>query len=298
MLNDNNEFESVDKSQNIQGTFNEFSLYFEDEGLCEFEEVFNLLLETTTKSMNVEIPKPTFVNGEYNIAFSAFPVQTKALGKIATILVFIGGVQVDDETAVFFSGHAGWRPGEDEGNLDRFSQLLKLFKGITIDDSKISLNSFTPAKIIKKYVDESKLLNSYDEQQSNFVTILKDQISYSQEKTFEFDTMTFAVPDGYRMGKDDGENKGWTYIVPDNTPKSANHIDATPLSIAVTSEPCNYGQFDDSKLDKMELVLKLQGQLDASISVQRVVIDWDCSYLYQRFMMRAIQHTTRLKAFF
>ena len=102
MLNDNNEFESVDKSQNIQGAFNEIDLYFEDEGLCEFEEVFNLLLETTTEKMNVDIPEPTFVRGEYNIAFSAFPVQTKALGKIATILVFIGGVQVDDETAILF----------------------------------------------------------------------------------------------------------------------------------------------------------------------------------------------------
>ena len=108
--------------------------------------------------------------------------------------MFIGGVQVDDETAILFTGHSGWRPGEDEGNLERFSLLLKLFKGITIDENKISLNSFTPAKIIKKYVDESKLLNSYDEQQSNIVTILKDQISYSQEKTFEFDSMTFSVP--------------------------------------------------------------------------------------------------------
>ena len=55
MLNDNNKFESVDKSQNIQGAFNEFSLYFEDEGLCEFEKVFNLLLETSTKSTKLVI---------------------------------------------------------------------------------------------------------------------------------------------------------------------------------------------------------------------------------------------------
>lgn len=297
LLNENNEFKSIDETKHIQGQFLEAALYDQAGERYEFEAYVELFLSAAAAQANIDMPKPTVINGENKVAFAVFPMQTKMNAAMTTLIFFMGAVQINEEQAIIFSGRTDWRHGDDEGNRERFSLLVKVFKGIVVNDEKISLNSFTPAKIINKYVDESKLLNLYEEQQSNLVTILKDQISYSQEKTFEFDTMTFAVPDGYRMGKDDGKNKGWTYIVPDNTPKSANHIDAAPLSIAVTSEPCNYGQFDDSMLDKMELVLKLQGQLDASTSVQRVVIDWDCSYLYQRFYDESDPTYNKIKGF-
>ena len=111
--------------------------------------------------------------------------------------------------------------------------------------------------------------------------VLKNKLTYSKRKSIKHGPLTFALPDGYVWFDGEGVNAKWSCIVPEGTDSSSNHIDASPFGIAVTTDYVNITSIDESNVDGMEMFLKLHGDLDPSVDVNRVVLDWDCTYLYQ-----------------
>ena len=254
-------FDSVDESVNIHGRIYDIDLCDRDDW-NGIEDFLNMFLTSLSSRMGIDAPIPTFLKNNCEIGFAVIPMEYKSEDDIARIVTLVAAIQIDN-TAIVFQGNSGWRFGDEEGNLQRFSLLLKTLRGITIDGEKLSLNSFTPSKILKKYILEdsfltleSKSVEQYDDPSE----LDLPKLIFSSNETRIFDsTLIIPIPDGFEAHVDGGyiNDNGEIIIVPNDYDNLENYFDA-PFVLTLQKVPINLSKatpVNKQTIDVYETVL-------------------------------------------
>ena len=141
------------------------------------------------------------------------------------------------------------------------------------DSSESNVNSISDEKtgaVSSDKIKESKELLSFDD--NRFITIN--------------DTLQIPVPDGYHYSIDGtGDNKDWAYIVPEDYSLNENHVDAEPLTFAVTKVYSSIGITFEAKIAlQLKDFFVQKGMLNSNLVTEIYYCSAHCAFMYQSWV--------------
>ena len=108
------------------------------------------------------------------------------------------------------------------------------------------------------------------------------KLSFNAHRYITHGKIHLPLPDGYHSGlRGPGGNADWCYIVPENVPLSAEHIDAKPYGFGISAAPSGSMPFESGKIESFKGLFLQMGYLSHEASVGQLICSDHCAFLFQ-----------------